>query len=417
MPHTRRDFLKSGAFLVSLGLTAPAFIARTAEYLEAAGVSAGTGKKILVVVQLSGGNDGLNTVVPFNDPLYAVNRPTLALQQSAVLKLNDSMGLNPLMTAMKSRYDLGQVGVIQNVGYPNPNRSHFRSMDIWQTAQPDTVGDSGWLGRYIDSCCNGTGSTASPSDITAWSIGSTLPLAMWVEHVVVPTINSVSSFTFATDGEYPDDRQSKLDTLKNLYAEQASPRLYDDFVRKVGTDAMTTSTTLNTLAKSYTPKAVFPNDSFGNNMKTISQLIAADLGTRIFYVATSGFDTHSNQDPIQSTLLQRVSNGIDAFLTDMDARGRLDDVLIISFSEFGRRVQENASKGTDHGTAAPMFVIGKPVKGGVYGDNPDFKNLDQGDLKFKIDFRSVYATVLGNFLGGDAKAILGGNFAGVPFLA
>jgi uncharacterized protein (DUF1501 family) len=417
LPHTRRDFLKTGAFFVSLSLTAPAFITRSAEMLEAAALGAGTGKKILVVVQLSGGNDGLNTVVPFNDPLYATYRPSLALQQSAVLKLNDAIGLNPQMTALKARFDQGQVGVIQNVGYPNPNRSHFRSMDIWHTAEPATVGDSGWLGRYLDSCCSGTGTAASASDIAAWSIGSTLPLALWVEHVVVPTINSVSTFTFKTDGEYPDDRQTKLDSLKSLYAEQASPRLYDEFIRQVGTDAMTTSNTLATLAKSYTPLATFPTDSFGQNMKTISQLIAADLGTKIFYVSTSGFDTHANQDPIQSTLLGRVANGIDAFLTDMDARGRLDDVLIISFSEFGRRVKENSSGGTDHGTAAPMFVIGKPVKGGVYGDNPDLVNLDQGDLKFKIDFRSVYSSVLGPFLGGDANAILGGNFAGVPFLS
>lgn len=414
MPYTRREFLKTGAFLVSMGATAPAFLTRTAEMVEAA--SSASDRRIVVVVQLSGGNDGLNTVVPFNDPLYAANRPTLGLKASDVLPLTDQVGLNGVMTAMKTRYDLGQVAVIQNVGYPNPNRSHFRSMDIWHTGVPETIAESGWLGRYLDSCCSGTGGAVSQAQVDAWALGSSLPLSLWVEHVVVPTINTVASFKFTTDGEYPADSMNKLTAFRSIYAEQASPRAYDEFIRSVGLDALQTSDTLASVAKTYSTNVTFPATTLGKNLKTISQLIAADLGTRIFYTSFSGFDTHSNQITVQTNLLKTLSDGLDAFLADMEYRGRLDDVVILCFSEFGRRVKENASSGTDHGTAAPMFAVGKPVKGGLYGPPPDLTTLSQGDLIFQIDFRSVYATIIQDWLGGSIQQVLGGTFAPVPFL-
>lgn len=411
MPFTRRDFLKYGALFVSVGVTAPAFITRTA---EVAAESTTKSPRTLVVVQLSGGNDGLNTVIPYSDPLYASLRPKIGLPKEDVLPLTDSLAFHGEMTALKDRYDAGQVAVIEGVGYPNPNRSHFRSMEIWQSAVPERFEPTGWLGRYLDANCCGTDSSHISTD--AINLGNSLPLAFWTSHVLVPTIGSINTFQFQTDGEYPDDRQNQLASIQQIMAASSTPREYDEFVRNVGAAALETSERIQAVARTYTPSAEYGNDPFSQQMKSIAQLMQADLGTRIYYVALGGFDTHSRQARTQATLLKYYSAGINSFLSDLEAQGKADDVLLLSFSEFGRRAGENGSEGTDHGTAAPLLAIGSKVKGGIHGNPPDLANLVDGDLKFEIDFRSVYSTVLENWLGAKSADVLGGTFTPLPYL-
>ncbi|GIW06457.1 MAG: hypothetical protein KatS3mg060_1262 [Dehalococcoidia bacterium] len=431
LPFARRDFLKAGAYLVSLGMTAPAFLTRTAELVEAAPVTP-VGNRILVVMQWSGGNDGLNTIVPIGYPEYYAARPRIAIPQAAALPLTATLGWHPSLAKIKARFDQSQVAIIQNVGYPNPNRSHFRSMDIWHTAEPSKPVSQGWLGTYVANCCNGVGAPAPEADVEAWSVGSSLPLALWVQHVVVPTISSVASFSFQTDGAAPTaERTLRTSTLKQILSQTttANPRAYEELTRTIYADAVTTSEKLQAIANSYTPRETFPTRGFGPPLRTVCQLIQAKLGTRIFYVQNGGFDTHSNQvaasggtpSPTTGThadLLTNFADSVEAFLRELENIGRLQDVVILTFSEFGRRLADNDSLGTDHGAAAPLFVIGPPVKGGLYGNDPDFKNLDRSkDIQFQIDFRSVYATIIKDWLGGDPATVLGGTFAPVPFIA
>jgi uncharacterized protein (DUF1501 family) len=405
-----------GSLFISIGVTAPAFITRTAEVAQAAKLAERTGKT-LIVVQLSGGNDGLNTVVPYSNPLYQKVRPTIGLTPSEYLPIDDNLALHAEMQRLKGRFDNGQVAIIENVGYPNPNRSHFRSMEIWQTAIPEKYEPSGWVGRYLDATCTGFGERNIVTSTEAFNVGGSLPLAFWTTHVMVPTIGTVQQFQFQTDGEYPDDRQNQIDSIARIYSQSSSSREYDDYVRSIGKSALETSEKVQQVAKTYQPQAQYSNDPFSQNMKMIGQLMKADLGTRLYYVALGGFDTHARQARTQAGLLKSLSEGVDAFMSDMEAQGRGDDVLIMAFSEFGRRVTQNGSDGTDHGTAAPMFVFGHAVKGGIHGTPPNLDDLDNGDLKFDIDFRSVYAGVLDNWLDTKSEDVLGAKFPAVNFIA
>jgi uncharacterized protein (DUF1501 family) len=417
VPYARRDFLKTGALFVSMSLTMPSFLARTISATSDRAISAAYGRrKTLVVVQLGGGNDGLNTIVPYGDPTYYRVRPAIAIPQAQVLAVSDQIGFHPAMAPLKSRYDQGQVAVVQGVGYPNPNRSHFRAMEIWQTAEPSRPPQEGWLGRYLDASCCGEDRPITSANFGAVNLGDTLPLTLWTEHVLVPSIGSINSFRFQTDGgEAPDERLQHLDAFQKIYAATGSSHLYDDFVKRVGRDAVETSESIQKIAKSYQPAVTYPNSGFANQLKQVAQIMAGDLGTRIFYVQLGGFDTHSGQLTAQANLLRSFSEGVDAFLKDLEAHGWGDDVAIMCFSEFGRRVAENGSAGTDHGSAGPMFVIGPRVNGAVLGDHPSLTNLTNGDLRFGIDFRSVYAGLLQDWLEGSPKDVLG-DFAPLPLV-
>lgn len=409
MPYTRRDFMRTGALFVSMSLTMPSFLARTIQATSDRAISPAYGRrKTLVVVQLGGGNDGLNTVVPYGDPTYYKSRPAIGIKQDQVLPLSDTIGLHPAMVALKTRFDKGQLAIVQGVGYPNPNRSHFRAMEIWQTAEPTKPPQEGWLGRYLDAACCGQDKPIASGSFGGVSLNDTLPLSLWTEHVLVPSIGSINSFRFQTDGgEAPDERLQHLDAFRKLYAASGSGSIYDDFVRNVGRDAVETSETIQKIAKSYTPSVAYPTTGFGGQLKQVAQIMAGDLGTRIFYLQLGGFDTHSGQLAAQAALLKTFSDGVDAFMKDLEAQGRSDEVAIMAFSEFGRRVAENGSAGTDHGSAGPVFVVGSKVKGGVIGAHPSLTDLTSGDLKFGIDFRSVYAGLLQDWLEGSPKAVLG----------
>jgi uncharacterized protein (DUF1501 family) len=414
---TRRGVFKGGV-LVAFGLTAPTFLTMTAQHTAEAGVSTATGRNVLVVLQLGGGNDGLNTVIPYADPAYRAARPTLAIPEAEVLTLSGYVGLHPSMAALKARFDAGQFAIIQGVGYPNPNRSHFRSMEIWQTARPDAYEPTGWLGRYLDANCCGedrpAGAAERESSLEAVSIGESLPRSFWTEHSLVPAISNLAAYEFQTDRRYPDDRVHQLEAFDACYAAPTCRREYEEFLRRVGKDALVTSEELKKLSRSYQTSVPYPTTALANNLKSVAQMIAADMGTRIFYVSTGGFDTHANQKNTHANLLKQVSEALDAFMKDLEEKGTADRVVVLAFSEFGRRVKENGSLGTDHGAAAPMFLLGYPVAGGLHSTYPSLTDLENGDLKMTVDFRTVYASVLKDWLGTAPQKVLGGDFGSLP---
>jgi uncharacterized protein (DUF1501 family) len=424
MAITRRSLIGRGALLVTSGFLAPSFITRTALALEGSqpGFTDGGGvvldptkkNRILVVLQLSGGNDGINTLVPFADPGYATVRPTLGLPANEVLKLTDQVGLHPNLTHLKALYDQGKLAVIQGVGYPNPNRSHFRSMDIWHSAHPDTFERSGWLGRYVSAC-----QCAQDNALPAISVGDQLNTMFWTDTTLVPAVASIGAFSFLTDTMYKNDRTWQLQTLHNIYTQAGNWSQYESLIRRGTLNALAGSDELQKVAAAYQTPVSYPaNNGLANQFKLVAQVIAGNLGTRLFSVSMGGFDTHANEKVTHDRLMTQLDEAVDAFLLDLANMNKHDDVVIMSFSEFGRRVRQNGSAGTDHGTAEPMFIIGSKVMGGIYGSYPSLGDLDtNGDLKFTADFRSVYAGVLQDQVGATAAPILGGNFDPLKVIA
>jgi uncharacterized protein (DUF1501 family) len=414
MPFTRRDFLTRGTLFMAMGVTAPTFLTTTARALAAQADACMTGtssKRILVVVQLGGGNDGLNAVVPYSDQLYYQARPSLAIAEKDVLTISDAVGFNPGLTPFKTLFDAKQLTLLQGVGYPNPNRSHFRSTDIWTSGVPDKLEATGWLGRYVDAQCSG-----EDRRLHAVDIGTTVSRLFWTGQSIVPAISSLETFDLEADAQFPDDQSNQVETLKLLNAGD-SDQPYDDYIRKVALDALQTSDELKRIAAGYKSTAEYPETQFADGLRTIAKIIQGDLGTRIFHITIGGFDTHAAQAAAHGTLLKNVAEGVQAFMQDLEGMGLADDVLVMTFSEFGRRVKENASLGTDHGAAAPLWLIGGGVASGIVGTHPSLSDLDDGDLKFGIDFRSVYGTILHDCLGADPSPIIGtGTFPNLGFV-
>jgi uncharacterized protein (DUF1501 family) len=411
---TRRSLIGRGALLVASGLLAPSFITRTAMALDGpssvlgpVALDATKKNRILVVLQLSGGNDGINTLIPFADPAYATMRPTLGVPAADVLHLTDSVGLHPNLGKLKALYDQGKVAVIQGVGYPNPNRSHFRSMDIWHSARPDSFERSGWLGRYVSAC-----QCAQDNALPAISVGDQLNTLFWTDTTLVPAVASIGAFAFMTDTKYKNDRTYQMQTLQNIYGQAGNWSPYEALIRRGTVQALAGSDELQKVASGYQSTVSYPqNNGLAAQLKLVGQVIAGNLGTRLFSVAMGGFDTHANQKDTQARLLGQLGDAVDAFMQDLANMGKQDDVTIMTFSEFGRRAKQNGSAGTDHGTAEPMFVIGNGVHGGLYGSYPSLGALDNnGDLQFSADFRSVYAGILRDVVGADPTPILAGTF-------
>ena len=414
MALTRRSLIGRGALLVASGFLAPSFITRTAMALDGPSSALGpvaldSSKKnrILVVLQLSGGNDGLNTLIPFADPNYSQLRPSLGFAANEVLHLTDSVGLNPNLSKLKTMYDQGKVAVVQGVGYPNPNRSHFRSMDIWHSARPDTFERSGWLGRYVSAC-----ECAQDNALPAISVGDQLNTMFWTDTTLVPAVASIGAFSFLTDTKYKNDRTFQMRTLQNIYSQAGNWSAYEGLIRRGTLQALAGSDELQKVAASYQSPVQYPaNNGLANQLKMVAQVIAGNLGTRLFSVSMGGYDTHANQKPTQDKNLAQLGDALEAFMQDLANMQQQDNVVIMAFSEFGRRVKQNGSGGTDHGTAEPMFIIGNKVQGGLYGTYPSLSDLDNnGDLKFNADFRSVYAGVLKDVVGADPAPILAGSF-------
>ena len=396
--YTRRRFLAdvsasaATAGLVSLASGTPLFLAQSA----AAGAEQ-KGETILVVVQLSGGNDGLNTVIPYKDDRYKKARPSLAQDVSTIIKLKDDVGLPASLRGFSKLWEANQLAIVQGVGYPNPNRSHFESMDIWHTANLK-LGDrtSGWLGRTFDKLKLERPEQASPALHLG---GEEPPLARAARDVPTPSSTSLDQFQLDTNKS-----ESRRRTIESAVA---APRPAENdllkFVATRSTAALQLSHHLQQSAKDYATSVKYPASSLAGKLKQVAQLIDAGLGNRVYYVTLDGFDTHSDQAAAHSGLLQQLGDALEAFAEDLKVHGHQDRVASLVFSEFGRRVQEKSRRGTDHGAAAPLFVVGSKVKAGLIGRHPRLDDLDDGDLKFHTDFRAVYASLLTNWLKWPAQ--------------
>jgi uncharacterized protein (DUF1501 family) len=413
---SRRRFVSRALGVAALGGTLPAFL-RTAAFaqpLPELGTSLDP-NSVLVVIQMEGGNDGLNTIVPYSDDAYHRARPAIGIAEKSVIKIDERIGLNPVMTAFDDLYKDGHVAIVQGVGYPNPNRSHFEATQIWETASPDRYEASGWLGRYLDATTTQTtsGLLADPKTLFAGvALAETVPTALIAQHVDVPAIGTL--VTFGYNGGNDAAAKTTATALYDGARPGQSPylRLLEDTAR----NALHGGDILRAKVTGYTPLVTYPTDPFSRQLQLAAKIIGSRLGTRIIFVSIGSFDTHAGQRAQQDALLGTFANGLHAFYADLAAHQLQDSVLAMTFSEFGRRVGQNASNGTDHGTAMPVFIIGGKVKGGVYGTHPSLTDLDQGDLKFTLDFRSIYATVLERWLGHDASGIIDGTFDRVAFV-
>lgn len=397
----------SGLGLMGAIMYGPDLLGCLAQQAEAAPRVVGA-SKILIIVQMSGGNDGLNTVIPYTDPAYLKIRPTIGIKPDVVLKLDDKIGLNPNMTPFQDLFKAGKLAIVQGVGYPNPNRSHFRSIEIWQTAEPKKVKDTGWIGRYLD-LANG-GKTKVDNIFPAINVDPILPKTLSAQKVVVPSISDVKNFTFKADPRYEADRTAQLTTFNNIYQKYPLNRPYVEELRRVGLDTTEASDSIAKMVATYKDGAKYPNNGFGKGLQFIAQLIIGGVNCSIYNISMGGYDTHTNEQNAHQNLFKTLTQGIEALQKDLEAHGMDKDVAVMTFSEFGRRVGENGGRGTDHGAAAPMFIIGAGVKGGITGDQPSLTDLDDGDLRYKTDFRCVYATVLERWLAADSKAVLGDKY-------
>lgn len=409
LSSTRREFLQllGSAGLISLGAMPPRFLASAAEM---AGIAA-RDKRVLVLIQLAGGNDGLNTLIPHGDPAYLRARPGIGIPTPQVLRLNEQVGLHPNLTGLRELYDEGKLAIVQGVGYPNPDRSHFRSMDIWQSAQPLNENPrDGWLGRALEWQFD-----RQPALAEALSLGSDkLPLAFVSTRVNVPSLHRLEEFQLA-DGQGPSANRDRIRTkIKQLVADPASGEL--DFLRRATTTALTSAERLKSLSATYRTTVNYPSTGLANRLKLVAQMLTADLPARMFVVSLDGFDTHSQQQPGHAALMAELSGAIRAFEQDLVEHKLSDRVMLATYSEFGRRVAENGSLGTDHGAASMLFALTPTGKGGLHGTHPSLTDLTDGDLKYKIDFRSVYAAILDKWLEIPSAEVIGEVFQPTGFI-
>jgi uncharacterized protein (DUF1501 family) len=415
MHPTRREFLRLGlgtSALLACGTSVPTFLARSAAALAS---QQATANRVLVVVQLDGGNDGLNTIVPFTDDNYRLRRPRLALPAASLHRLNDRIGLHPALTGLMRLHEDRQLAVVQSVGYPNPNRSHFESMAIWHTARPEPGRETpGWLARCIDQRFAAPGGDAPALHISE----SLLPQALHGGQRHVPSLASLEQFRRRLG--IPNDpaaaeQRAALDQVSSLQRGADGSLL--QFVERSTVLTYASSARLEGVLNNQNAATGYPeNFGLARRLRLIAQFIRAGLGTSIYYTQIGGFDTHANQFSTHSNLLLEVGSSLRSFLEDLNRMGEANRVLVLVFSEFGRRLAENASAGTDHGTAAPVLLMGPRVQPGIHGPDPNLQDLEDGDPRHAIDFRRVYATVLDQWLSCPSQAILGGPFAQLPLL-
>jgi uncharacterized protein (DUF1501 family) len=437
---TRREFLRSTVLGGAVTWTVPVFLSRTFSALHAEAANkatqlvTGRDGPILVVLQMAGGNDGLNTVVPFTNDFYYRARPRLGLPAKSILKLNDTFGFHPGLTGLKSLYDQGLLSIAHGVGYPNPNRSHFRSTEIWQTASDAKKFEKyGWIGRYFDNACKGADPTVGVS------IGRQMPQAFASSKPVGVSLDNPENYRFASldtpeNGEMgssemffrelnqpsmTEDEANPGSTIGEVGGRVQAAGSPLDYLERTALDAQISSDKILAVSKQVQNKANYPASPLANSLKLVARLIGGGLPTRIFYVSQGGYDTHTNQTAAHERLLKDMGDSVKAFIDDMKAQGNFERVVLMTFSEFGRRVAENANNGTDHGAAAPLFVVGAKVNAGFVGRAPSLApaDLQNGDLKFTTDFRSIYAGVLEQWLQTDSLPVLGRKFEPAPLFA
>lgn len=392
----RKDFLQIGT-LATTSMFMPKFLKAFER-----GNLVPPGNKVLVVLQLSGGNDGLNTVIPVRNDIYYKQRPKLAIQKETALLLNDDTGIHNALPFFKELYDDGSLGIMNNVGYPNPDRSHFRSMDIWQSASDSNQYlTSGWLGRYLDAQCSGC-----EKPVQALEIDDVLSLAM--------KGNNLKGIALTDPKKLYQTSNEKF--FKEINAAHDHEEAAADYLYKTLSETLSSADYIYQQSRKHTPLN-YPGTGLGKNLKTVASLILSDISTKVYYVSIGSFDTHVNQQNQQQRLFTEINDAMSAFVKDLKENHRFEDVMLMTFSEFGRRVSQNASGGTDHGTANNMFFVsGGLQKKGVLNEMPDLNNLDAGDLRYTIDFKSVYATVINKWLQADDQNILGRKFDLLDFV-
>ncbi len=408
MPVTRRDFLSAGLVSVAGGVIVPPILAKG---VFAAGIDGIHNDRVLVVLQLAGGNDGLNAVVPYADPAYLTARPTIGIKPADVLHIDASVGLNPALKNVKALYDAGQVSIVQGVGYDNPTYSHFENLYVWEYADPRRQQTDGWLGKLLSTQMDSLG-----HPLTACALGETsTPAELRDSTATVSVIQSVKSY--AVRGGPAAQAMAPA-----LY--RRTPGIYGALFDSALSTAESGMATLAAGSGGYSPAvqygvngaAATPN-SLGSALQLTAQMISSESSVKICHVVLSGWDTHQDEPTRQTALLTELDAAVSAFMKDITAHGQADRVVLMTWSEFGRRVAENGSRGTDHGAAAPVFLVGKPVSGGMFGQQPSLTNtIDSGNLKYTVDFRSVYQTLIRDWLQGDAASVLGASYAELPVI-
>ncbi len=367
---------------------------------------------VLVVLQLSGGNDYFNTVIPYTDSRYYDNRPAVGIAEDRVLKINDKVGFHPEMAPLKAVYDEGNMAILHGVGYPNSPRSHFRSMDIWHTCEPDKLGTEGWLGRATREI-----DPNKENVVTTVSFGPSLFRALVLPGVPVSCVDDLNNFGMLTGIAEQDQRSKIIDRFSRLYSPTIGSGFVMDYLGQTGLDSLAAADILKVAPQQYSSDVEYPDTPLANKLKGIAQVHMADLGTRIFYCDHGSFDSHSNQTGMHDKLWKDVSEGVSSFMDDLKAHDVGDNVILLMFTEFGRRVHDNGS-GTDHGAGGAAFVLGENVRGGEYSEYPSTaaEDLEQGDLVPNLDFRSVYSTILEDWMGLDAQPLVGGVFEKPQFV-
>jgi uncharacterized protein (DUF1501 family) len=423
MRISRRDFLVKSGSLVTVSAMVPRWAVAGAKHFEET-VGAAATQRTLVVLEMAGGNDGLNMVVPYTDSLYyGTYRKRIGIPAASVLPLDSRLGLNgvplngsPTLGGIKALWDANRVAVVENVGYPRSTLSHFTDRDVWHTADPTLAQRLGWLGRWADAFL-----PPSSGPLACTAVSSSLPRTLLAKNVQVPTFVNIATYSYQTDGAFPADKNNQvngfteqtqqnsfLSAFGNAIAGAQGLSTSMSVVGQTGTDAMTSSAILQNVGTGYVPAGIYPASGLGNALKLCAEIISANIGARILYVQTGGFDNHAAEDKDHNPLLKNVSDSVKAFFDDLDGHSVSHNVLLMTWSEFGRRVMDNASLGTDHGTAAPHFVVGDAVNPGIYGSPPNLAGLDNnGNLILQNDFRSYYGTLLSDWLQADATAILG----------
>ncbi len=404
----RRNFLLGTVSGLTLVANSEHVFARALAQSPLPGLPGSQGR-CLVLVNLYGGNDGLNCVVPHGDARYYQMRPSLAIASGDVLAIDARTGLNPNMRSLKTMYDKGIVAIVQGVGYPNPDHSHFRSTEIWQTAAPDRYEHTGWLGRYLDEA------DLPPQNLfKGVAVSRVLPEVLVSQRTDIPAIPAIGQYAMISDRN-AFARSAYAQSARDTRLPFESP--YLGHVMEIEDHAQRSSEELPKLIAGYKTDATYPATPLGRSLALAAQIIGSNLGTRVLYIEHGSFDTHFNQKATQNLLLSQFSNAIAAFYDDLSAHGNERRVLTLTFSEFGRRIEENGSSGTDHGEASPLFMIGGGVRGGLYGTLPELAASNMGNVRYTVDFRSVYATVLERWLGRPSTAVLNGSFQKLPVLA
>jgi uncharacterized protein (DUF1501 family) len=369
---------------------------------------------VLAVLQLSGGNDAMNTIIPYTDPNYVDNRPFVRIPTDQVLPINEKIGFNPAMGPLKALYDQGKVAIIQGVGYPTPSRSHFRSMDIWHTCEPDKIGDEGWLGRAVRDM-----DPHKENVLTGVNFGRGLPRALAAPGVPVASVGDLETYGVLTGIDNEDQRIKALDVFSRVYSPMIGKGPVIDYLAQTGLDALKGADILSSAAEQYSSTVEYGNDTVGQYMRNMVQTHLAGFGTRLLYTTApyNSFDTHAGEMANHSRLWTETSRAIADFYEDLKEHDASENVVLLVFTEFGRRVHDNGS-GTDHGSGGISFVVGDAVKGGLYGEYPSLEQdkLLEGDLHWNNDFRGLYSTLMEQWMGLDAKPIVGGSFEQMSFI-